>query len=125
MGAPDLRVVDGELPDDMDPPAHLGGYGRECWRRLVAELVEERIVGQVSWDLLEQAAEMYEGRRRSQKTVERYGDLIDGRTGRKKNPAVAKQLEYAREFRQVLKEIGREKDRATPRAEDDDDPYTF
>jgi P27 family predicted phage terminase small subunit len=124
MAKPKLAVVDGGAAGRTPAPAHLGKDGREWWHRQVAELGELGVLGRVDLTLVEQAAEMYEGRRQAQRAVDEHGQLVKGRTGWKKNPAVSKQLEYAREYRLCVRELAKLKALASPHS-DDDDPFDF
>lgn len=125
MAKPDLAVVDGGRSDALDPPEHLGEDGRACWNEQVEDLQRLGVVDQVDLSLVEQAAEMYEGRRQAQRAVAKHGQMVQGRKGLKKNPAVSKHLEYGKEYRQCIKEIARLKASATPRDDESDDPFTF
>ena len=124
MAKPKLAVVDGGAGDEVAAPAHLGEDGRRWWRRQVAELTELGVLDRIDLTLVEQAAEMYDGRRQAQRAVDEHGQLVKGRTGWKKNPAVSKQLEYAREYRLCIREIAKLKALASPHS-DDDDPFDF
>lgn len=124
MAKPKLAVVDGNRDSRLDPPDHLGEHGRDCWNRHIEELEEAGVLGRVDLSLVEQAAEMYEGRRQAQRAVAKHGQMVQGRTGLKKNPAVSKHLEYAREYRQCASEIAKLKAIAQPLA-DADDPFDF
>lgn len=125
MARSNLALVREGDTTEPTPPEHLTPLGAEWWRAFVADLMAQGVAGQVDAHLVEQAAEMYEGRRVSQATVKKHGALLQGAHGLKKNPAVQKQLEYAREFRQVIKMINRQLEAATPETDGDDSPFDF
>lgn len=112
-------AADDSLPD---PPDHLDEIGREEWWKRVEQLDEFGVLhsDDVDLGLLEQACEMYEGRRQCQKAVRDHGQLVPGRNGVKKNPASSKQLKYAKEWRLCMKELREQVREAEPEGDEDE-----
>ncbi|MFW6012378.1 MAG: P27 family phage terminase small subunit [bacterium] len=108
-----------EATDDLPPPPdHLGEQGRENWYHHMADLDRAGGMDQIDLTLIEKAAEAYEAGRVAWRAVQKFGPVVKGRSGEvKKNPAVAKHLEYLREYRQYMKEIARLKAAAGPVSE--------
>lgn len=96
-------------------PAHLGEEGRECWNHHLRDLQAAGVLDRVDLTVIEKAAECYEAGKIAWKSVQKFGSIVRGRGKEiKKNPAVSKHLEYAREYRQYAKEIARIKAGANP-----------
>lgn len=125
MAKPALKLVDETGKSARSVPEHLGPVGARWWTERVAQLEAAGITGQVDLSLVEQAAEMYEGRRDAQEAVKKHGQMVKGRTGMKKNPAVAKHLEYGREFRQIMKQLARQIEDAVPETDERDSAFSF
>jgi len=121
--APDEEEGGPELREIPAPPEHLGEEGRHCWDVHVAQIVDLGVLEQIDLTVLEKMAELYEAGRRAWKAVQKLGVVVPGRgKSVKTNPACAKHVAYATEYRQYVKEVGRLLASAAKTKDVDDDP---